>query len=293
MRQIQALLSLAAASLAIVAGGMQCRESTGHALASATVPTAHYVPNTAGTLDSLNPSDPVQAQAAQDPLDFLYQCRAHHEQRRIGDYACTFTKRERIGGELHEPEVIRVQFRPQPYSVDMQWKRNARSANRALYVQDAWVDSRGRQLGWFKPAGALIKLIVPTTQQPLNSARVRDSSRRSIDQFGFERTLDLVIEYSQLAQQRGDLELRYVGTGEVDGRETFVFERYLPYDGSESTYPDALLRFHIDKQWRVPTALYSYADEQGDVLLGSYLFSDVKFNVGLDDDDFNPDKLGF
>jgi hypothetical protein len=60
----------------------------------------------------------------------------------------------------------------------------------------------------------------------------------------------------------------------------------LPYDGPEGTYPDARMVLHLDQEWLLPTAVYSYADHEGKDLLGSYVFTKVRLNPGLTDDAF-------
>jgi hypothetical protein len=232
------------------------------------------------------------ALAKRDPEAFLRYCRANYD-RNVRDYTCTFVKQEKIGGSLRLPETIAVHFRQQPFSVDMKWLENPVQAKRALFVEDAWMDDDGSPLAWFQPAGAILKLFVPQIQQPIHGRRAKSASRRSMDQFGFGQTMYLIMKYIEHGRENGVLDLRFVGVGSMHDRPTLVFERYLPYNGTEEPYPDALLRFHIDEEWLVPTACYSYADRDGESLLGSYVMTDVQFNVGLTDDHFDPEKLGF
>ncbi len=230
--------------------------------------------------------------AQRDPEAFLRHCRTQYD-RNVRDYTCTFIKQESISHRVRAPERIAIHFRENPFSVDMEWIENPIEAARALYVEDAWRDAKGRPLAWFKPSGAILKLFVAKIQQPIHGARAMAASRRALDDFGFRRTLDLIILYNERGRKDGVLDLRYVGEGTVHGRPSFIFERHLPYSGTEEPYPDALLRFHIDQEWLVPTACYSYADHDGDSLLGSYVLTNVQFNVGLSDDHFDPKKLGF
>lgn len=238
-------------------------------------------------------TDSLATLARTDPEAFIRHCRAEYERRDVRDYTCRFIKQETIGRKLGHVEEVAVRFREHPFSVDMEWIKGAKHAARALYVANAWKDRRGRDLAWFKPAGALIKLIVPKIKQPIGGARAKKASRRTLDQFGFRSTLDLIVKYIERGRKHDELDLRYVGEAVVAGRPTWAFERRLPFTGKEEPYPDALLVFHIDQEWLVPVACFSYADRAGEHLLGSYVLTDVKFNVGLGDDDFDPKKLGF
>jgi len=232
------------------------------------------------------------ALARRDPLAYFESCLAHY-QREIRDYHCVFEKQEQLGGRLRVPQKAEVRFRDEPYSVDMTFVENVGDCKRALYVAGAWYDEDGVPQVWAKPGGKLLRALVPKIQQPVNGKRAQAASRRTIDEFGFERTLELIIKYSRKAQAAGELKLEFAGHGQIDGRPTFVFRRLLPYTGDEGVYPDRLLVLHIDREWKVPTAVNSYADAEGQQLLGSYAFSSVVLNPGYDGDDFDPEKIGF
>jgi hypothetical protein len=208
--------------------------------------------------------------------------------RDVRDYTCLFLKQERIDGKLRDLEQIEVLFREQPKSVYMIWRKNADQAKRALFEDTPeFVDEKGEKVARVEPAGALIRLVVADILMPIHGKRARQSSRRSIDEFGFRSTLDLLEHYNQLGQDCGVLDLRYEGEGNIDGRPTYKIVRYLPYDGPGGIWPEAKMVMHIDQEWLLPTAIYSYADHAGTVLLGSYVHTQVKLNPGLSADAFD------
>jgi len=283
------IFTVVATSLAAVTA-LQCQESV--APTSMTRPVVMEVSAPAAVAapaDSVN----IRGLVERDPLGFLIYCRDRYARQNVRDYTCLFTSQQRVQKTMTPVQESRVRFRENPYSVDMTWTKNATAAKRALYVRNAWKDGSGRELAWFKPAGAIIKLFVPKIQQRVDGVRAKAASRRTLNQFGFRQTLDLIIKYAKRGRDNGDLQLEYVGEGTIDNRPTYVFERRLPFNGQEEPYPDRLLRYHIDQKWLVPIACFSYADRSGNDLLGSYVFSDVRFNVGLGDDDFDPQKNGF
>ncbi|MHC4064368.1 MAG: DUF1571 domain-containing protein [Planctomycetota bacterium] len=268
--------------------GVQCQQLS-RRNTSTTLPISVERVYAAAVIPSI--ADEDENLAKSDPLAFLHRCRQNY----LGtyrDYECTFTKQERIGSEITKEQETLVRFREEPYSVNMRWVRNRAEAAHVVYVEGRWPDKRGRDQAWCEPAGAIAKLFVPKILQPIHGKRADRASRRTIDQFGFRNTLELIIKYSEQAAARDVLDLRYVGPGAVNGRPTYVFERRLPYTGQEEPYPDRLLVFHIDRQWLVPTACYSYADDLGDDLLGKYLLTDVTFNHGFTDEEFEPEALG-
>lgn len=263
-----------------------------HAAAATRVETLRPTTSPAESAPGGESLNPVADLAKRDPLQFLHYCREQYDGN-VRDYTCTFAKQELLGRSLTPIQEIAVRFRESPYSVDMHWRTNAADATRAVYVRGMWKDASGAEQAWVRPAGALVKLIVPKIKQSIHGALAKRASRRSLDQFGFRNTLDLVIHFADLGRERGVGELTYVGEGALDDRPTFVFDRRLPYDGDEDPYPDAFLRFHIDQEMLVPTGTFSYADAEGRVLLGSYVLTDVRLNVGLGDDDFDPEKMNF
>jgi hypothetical protein len=208
-------------------------------------------------------------------------------ERSIREYTCLFLKQERIGGKLREVEEIEVRYRDDPKTVYMIWKRNANQARRVLFKDTAeFVNDQGEKVARVEPAGVLIRLIVSDLLMPIHGERARQSSRRFIDEFGFRATFDLLDRYNKLGVEGGVLDLRYAGEGKIDGRPTYKIVRYLPYSGPGGIWPDAKMVMHLDQEWLLPTAVYSYADREGKVLLGSYVHTRVKLNPSLDAEAF-------
>lgn len=224
--------------------------------------------------------------ARTDPWGLARLGRQRYD-REIHSYTCVFLKQERIDGKLRDVEEIEVRFREEPKTVYMLWQRNADQAKRVFFQDTAdFVNSDGEQVARVEPAGALIRLVVADVLMPIHGKRARKSSRRSIDEFGFRSTLGLLDRYNQLGADHGVLDLHYAGEGEIDGRPTYKIVRYLPYEGPGGLWPDAKMVMHIDQEWLLPTAVYSYADREGTELLGSYVHTQVKLNPQLDPDAF-------
>ncbi len=235
--------------------------------------------------------DPYEKLAETAPLSLLEK-GLQRCQRSVRDYTVTLTKQERIGGKLRPEQQIEVKFKYEPFSVLMHWVRNPDKARRVIYVQGRRVDEQGRELALAEPEGAIARLLVPSITLPINGSEAQATSRRTIDQFGFENALTLVIKYCRLARTESGFDLRYIGDGTVGDRETYVLERVLPYTGENNTYPDRRLVVHLDKQWLIPLSTHCYADDARKELLASYVFTDVRLNVGLTDKDFTPEANG-
>lgn len=219
-----------------------------------------------------------------DVLAFLQGCRNHYVQN-IRDYTCRFVKHERLEGNLVPEQHIDVHFREAPYSVAMHWVKNAGRAKRISYVKGRWAKN-GNEYMLAEPSGILGLLIPGGVKRDIHGSAARAASRRTVDQFGFKNSLELIVKYCLLATDDPEYDLRYVGSGTLGGRECFIVERRLPYTDEDGLYPDRLLRVYIDKEWLVPTGVYAYSDLEKKELLGSYLWLNVRLNPGLSNGDF-------
>lgn len=208
-------------------------------------------------------------------------------QKVVHDFRCIFLKRERIDGKLRDEEIIDVAFRDAPTSVYMVWQKNADQARRAIFIDSReYTDNKGNKLVRVEPAGSVARLFVSEARIDVHGSEARAASRRGMDEFGFKALMRLLNDYNDIARKEGVLDFYYEGEGVIDGRPTYVLVRRLPYTGENGKYPDALMRMHIDQEWMIPTAVYSYADKDGKELLGSYVYTQVRLNLKLTDEDF-------
>jgi len=230
------------------------------------------------------PADKYEQLARRDPIEFLQTCRREYD-RRVTDYRCLFIKRERVNGAMSSEQEIDVAYREKPFSVHMNWIKNPGRAKEVSYVKDRWVED-GRQLALIKPAGVLGLLVPGGVKRDIRGKDVRTASRKTIDQYGFRNSLDLIIKFCIMAQGQPGYELNYLGIAEFDGRESYVLQRRLPFTAEDDPYPDRLLLIYIDREWLVPTGCFAYADDAGTELLGQYVSKQVAINIGLSDADF-------
>jgi hypothetical protein len=261
--------------------------TTGCHHARSKVPTPPVPPAEVAALRPLRSDDPLERLATEQPLGFLKTCRDHCAAT-VRDYTCQFHMRERIDDSkpgLGPPQQISIRFREQPYSVDMRWVQNAVHASRVNFVKGRW--RRGeRELALIVPAGLLNLLAPAGVRLDVHAPELKQASSRSIDDFGFKRTLESIIARCEQAQSEPRFDLRAVGVGTFDGRECIVLERRLPYDGPGGLYPDRLFIMHIDREWLVPLSCDAFADDAGNTPIGIYETREVRLNVGLGDEDF-------
>jgi hypothetical protein len=242
-------------------------------------------------------TDPFEQTIRRDPVAALIQARERHVSM-VKDYECLFVKQELLDSGMSAEQHIEVKFRQAPYSVFMHWVRNPGAASRVIYVKGRWVDEDAedpdkREQAVCQP-GPIARVFLKSIRQPIHGSRANDASRRYIDEFGFRRSLDLLIQYCELARSRNELKLEYRGESFFDGRPTWVLRRTLPYTGEGGRYPDRIAEMHIDKDYRIPVAVYCYSNDDmlPQSLLGKYEYTDIRLDVGLTERDFDPATYG-
>ena len=215
----------------------------------------------------------------------LKNCQANYR-----DYTCTFYKQERISGKLGKEQEIQVKHMDEPFSVAMAWTANIPIADRALYVEGRWNNQM-----MVRPARWPLSLAGPQLRYP-DDAEAMKNTLRPISKFGFERSLQSLIEVYKLAADAGDLKqsLGYADESgkaveyvQIDGRNAIVLARYLP---AKDGYPAARTLIYVDLEYLVPVCVE--ATDWDGKMLSRYLFKSIKFNTGLREDDFLPEANG-
>jgi hypothetical protein len=220
--------------------------------------------------------------AQTDQIALLEFCQANYV-RSYRDYTCTLLKKERINGQLGAEQRLHVKFRGSPFSVAMAWDANSPIGDRVLYVEGKY---NGNMV--VRPKGKLLQLLTKGSvlRQP-DGAEAMRTTLRPVNLFGFQRGMNELIKVYRQAQQAGDLKMTFGKYATVAGRRTFVLERYLP---PKNDYPAAKTLVYIDEEYLVPICIEGFDWEQR--LTSRYLFKDIRFNVGLTDDDFLPEANG-
>lgn len=242
-------------------------------------------------------ADPFETVLRRDPLAGMIEARAQHL-RSVIDYECVMSKQELLPSGMSEEQEIKVKFRHTPYSVYMEWQRNPDLASRVIYVKGRWTNTNAaapdeREQAIAQP-GVIARIFVKSVKQPIHGRLARKSSRRFIDEFGFEKTLDRLIKVSEAAKLRGDLTLDYLGKSQFNGRLVWVIRRHLPYSGEGGLYPDRTAEILIDQTLRLPVAVYCYSDvdQKPHHLIAKYEYRGIRMQVGLTEKDFDPSTYG-
>ena len=203
--------------------------------------------------------------------------------QRIADYSATLTKRERLDGQLGDPQKLEVRVRHQPFSVYTRFV-TPNPGQEALYVAN---ENAGKLVamgsGWKRRFGK-IKL------DPEGTMAMQDQ-RYPITKMGIRNLTAELVEIAEQDVKYGECEVTHAPS-RIDGREATMIEAVHPV-------PRRNFRFHkaqifIDHELRLPVAYraYSWPTEPGGqpVLEEQYIYTNIKLNNGFTDADFSPEN---
>jgi hypothetical protein len=110
-------------------------------------------------------------------------------------------------------------------------------------------------------------------------------NRHSLKNSGLEKIMQVMKADFQRAQQNGLNAIRYAGEEHFDGRKVWVLEGRFPEN--QGYYAKAVVLF-LDQILGVPIKVSIYSES--DALAEEYVFHQLAINVGLTDQDFDPDN---
>ena len=219
--------------------------------------------------------------ARTDHIALLEMCLENA--RQYNDYTLTFIKQERIKGKVRDQQTVEAAFRRLPFSVAMAWTENPPKGDRVLYVEGMW---DGQML--VRPTSGFLRgLAGGQVLRDPTSKEVMESTLRPVTMFGFENSLESLLAVYRTAQERGDLVEEFGGLVEIDGRPALMLIRRLP---AADDYPAGRTVTYIDMEYLVPVMVegYDWSTPEPEFMC-RYLFTNIRFNVGLPDDRFTPE----
>jgi len=213
--------------------------------------------------------------------DLLRFCKYNCEQKYY-DYKCIFEKQERINGILFSNQIILVKFRTKPFSIAMEWIENPPIADRIIYIENKNDDNM-----LARPTNPILRSITGIVYSKPDCEMSRSSTLKTIDKFGFLSSINQLLFYYELGRKNNDLIEEEPQIVSLNGRECLKLVRFL---SSGKKYPAYKTSIYIDTMYYVPV-LVEAINKQGD-LLYKYYYRDIKFNIGLSNEDFEPENNG-
>lgn len=194
----------------------------------------------------------------------------------VNDYTAVFWKRERIRGKLRPEERIFFKFQ-KPFKFYMRWLQGAHEGREAVYVEGL----NGNKVSVHEPQG--LARFITALLDPAG-ARVLKESRFPFTEIGIGRIIERVGKDVRRGQVEGSLRLVDHGREKIQGREYRRMEGIIVEDAKE-THSFSRLVLSIDEQLSLPIKVVLH--DRADVIVGEYMYSDLRLNPGLQETDFD------
>jgi len=231
------------------------------------------------------------------PIDpALLEARAGLKQIRdnVDDYTATIVKRERVNGKLGEIQYMFAKIRNRKENADGSIKTPFSVYLKFLEPQSVkgreviWVEGRnGNKL--IAHEGGLLNLGSVYLNPDGFLAMI--GNRYPISKIGMENLVAELIAKGEAQRAFGECEVKFYKGAKVDGRVCRMIEVVHPTPRPHFDFYRA--RIFIDDELNVPIryAAWSWPEKpDGEpVLLEEYTYRNVELNVGLTDEDFDPE----
>lgn len=226
--------------------------------------------------------------AREDHIALLELCVDNYD-RQYRDYTCTLVKQEVIRGTRKGEQWMAVKFMEKPFSVAMKWLPKTPEGH-SLYVpvgdRVLYVEGKHNDQMLVRPSNGILRALVGTQKRPPDGKDAMKNTLRPVNLFGFNRSMKSLLNVYREAKKHGHLKQAFGGYKKVAGREAVVLVRYLP---PENDYPAYRTEIFIDVQMLVPVAVFGYGWDGDREPITRYIYKDIRFNVGLTDEDFTPE----
>ncbi len=194
----------------------------------------------------------------------------------VNDYTCRLDKRVKKNGVLHEDLDISAKYK-KPKHYYFHWNKGMSKGREVIFVAGKHHDKLVAH-----PGGIL--QFITLHLDPEDSLAMKEN-RHSLKHSGLEKIINLIESNHTLAREKGLDAVRYIGEGLIDGRSVWMLEGCFPEN--QGFYAHKII-ISIDRTVKLPIKISIY-DWSGE-LSEEYAFHDLKINVGLNKNDFDPNN---
>ena len=239
---------------------------------------------------SLNPLD----RALEIAKSGLADCREN-----INDYTAILIKRERIDGVLGVHEYMQVKIRNrkvkngrvvQPLSVYINFLKPSSVKGREVIYVEGQNDNN-----IVAHEGGLKGKFLPTVNLPPNGMLAMRGQRYPMTEIGVENLIVKLIERGQQARQFSDVQCEFRKNARVKDRVCTVLQVTQPTKQPNLEFYQASV--FIDDKLNLPIRYIAYdwpkAPNAPLDVLEEYNYLNLKVNVGLKDEDFDPNNPAY
>lgn len=216
--------------------------------------------------------------------------RIRNNLTQIRDYKCVFIKRERIDGKLGEYEQLRLKIRHEPFSAYAYFEApKSLEGREAIYVE-------GRNNGKLLAHGTgLQKKLAGTLELDPTGSLAMKGNRYPFTEAGIRNLNERLIQSWEHETGFGESEVQVFAGAKVDGRGCTCVQ--ISHPVPRKTFQFHVARVFVDDKYQLPvrTEFYDWPRTKGEApsLLGEYTFTQLEFNRGLTDADFDPSNPSY
>jgi outer membrane lipoprotein-sorting protein len=193
---------------------------------------------------------------------------------RLYDYTCKLDKEVCKKGVLYQDAAILVKYK-KPKHYYFRWQQGPARGREVIYV-----DGRNQNQLVAHPGGVLRFL---TLHLDPRGHLAMKANRHSLQHSGMEKIVELMASNYDLALKLGIDAIHCTGRSRFDGRDAWVIEGAFP--PNEGFYAHRIILW-VDRTIGLPVKIVIF--DKSDRLVEAYAFRDLKVNVGLTEEDFNP-----
>jgi hypothetical protein len=216
----------------------------------------------------------------------------------VDDYTCRMVRRERVGQVLRPYEYAELKIRHArttddgrsiPFSAYVHFTKPAAVEGReVLYVEGA---HGGRM---FVKRGGQRMSQLSAFVNPTSASAMREN-RYPITEIGFRNLATRLLENIENDFDYQECEVKFFENAKVGDRVCTRIEVVHPRPRDHFTYHKAMVFVDDERHLPIGFASFDWPNEPGGppVLLEEYIFTDVKLNVGLGDDDFDRENPSY
>jgi len=201
----------------------------------------------------------------------------------LKDYTLTMLKKERIGNTLRPTETVRMKFRA-PFSVYLRWIKEPYKDREVMFVR-GWNNNKliAREHSGF--AGFFQSMSGPTSLEPTGSLAM-NGSRHPITNAGLVKVMEIILrDINRYRARKDPFALMMEAPFQEEGRETQCVKFTGPKNAKSGYYS-----YRTRLCWGVKDLLIRHIQswDWQDRLVEDYKYLNLRINVGLTDQDFNP-----
>jgi hypothetical protein len=230
----------------------------------------------------VTPSAAVDPIRAADPLGaMLADARAAYA--KVRDYACVFTRQERINGALSFEQVAEMKVRAQPYSVYVRFARPEGVAGLEAAFAANRRDGKIRYKPPVKAGSSGFQTVSPEDPKMLAE------NRHPVNELGIGKVIDRLVAVTAREKSLNNPVEAFPSDYAFAGKQVTRYEVFTRRPHAHRYAYRYLV--YVDKETKLPVRFEAYdqpkpgASPDGE-LLEAYSYSELRLNVGLGDSAF-------